>query len=32
VTDYYRLIERAHGQRRSLEPHRLAAAVASFTG
>jgi hypothetical protein len=32
VTDYDRLIERARGQRRSLEPHRLAAAVASFTG
>jgi hypothetical protein len=28
--DYDRLIERARGQRRTLEPHRLAAAVASF--
>jgi len=32
VTDYDHLIERARGQRRALEPHRLAAAVASFTG
>jgi len=32
ATDYDRLIERARGQRRTLEPHRLAAAVASFTG
>jgi hypothetical protein len=32
VTDYDRLIERARGQRRGLEPHRLAAAVAAFTG
>jgi hypothetical protein len=31
VADYDRLIERARGQRRALEPHRLAAAVASFT-
>jgi hypothetical protein len=30
-TDYDRLIERARGQRRSLEPHRLAAGVASFS-
>jgi hypothetical protein len=30
-TDYDRLIERARGQRRTLEPHRLAAAVQSFT-
>jgi hypothetical protein len=30
-TDFDRLIERARGQRRTLEPHRLAAAVASFT-
>jgi hypothetical protein len=30
-TDFDRLIERARGQRRSLEPHRLAAAVASFS-
>jgi hypothetical protein len=29
-TDFDRLIERARGQRRSLEPHRLAAAVESF--
>ena len=32
ATDYDRLIERARGQRRALEPHRLAAAVASFSG
>ena len=32
VADYDHLIERARGQRRALEPHRLAAAVASFTG
>jgi hypothetical protein len=32
AADYDRLIERARGQRRALEPHRLAAAVASFTG
>jgi hypothetical protein len=32
ATDYDRLIERARNQRRTLEPHRLAAAVASFTG
>ena len=32
VTDYDHLIERARGQRRALEPHRLAAAVAAFTG
>ena len=31
ATDYDRLIERARGQRRALEPHRLAAAVESFT-
>jgi hypothetical protein len=31
-TDLDRLIERARGQRRSLEPHRLAAAVRSFAG
>jgi hypothetical protein len=30
-TDFDRLIERARGQRRTLEPHRLAAAVDSFT-
>jgi hypothetical protein len=30
-TDFDRLIERARGQRRTLEPHRLAAAVESFT-
>jgi hypothetical protein len=30
-TDFDRLIERARGQRRSLEPHRLAAAVRSFS-
>ena len=30
-TDYDRLIERARGQRRSLEPHRIAAALASFS-
>ena len=29
--DYDRLIERARSQRRALEPHRLAAAVASFS-
>jgi hypothetical protein len=32
ATDYDRLIERARGQRRALEPHRLAAAAAAFTG
>jgi len=32
ATDFDRLIERARGQRRSLEPHRLAAAVQSFSG
>ena len=32
AADYDRLIERARSQRRALEPHRLAAAVASFTG
>jgi hypothetical protein len=32
AADYDRLIERARGQRRSLEPHRLAAAAASFSG
>jgi hypothetical protein len=32
AADYDRLIERARGQRRALEPHRLAAAVAAFTG
>jgi hypothetical protein len=31
-TDFDRLIERARDQRRSLEPHRLAAAVRSFGG
>ena len=31
ATDYDRLIERARGQRRALEPHRLAAAVRSFS-
>lgn len=31
-TDYDRLIERASGQRRALEPHRLAAAERSFSG
>jgi hypothetical protein len=31
-TDYDRLIERAGGQRRTLEPHRLAAAERSFAG
>jgi hypothetical protein len=30
--DYDRLIERASGQRRTLEPHRLAAAERSFSG
>ena len=30
-TDFDRLIERARGQRRTLEPHRLAAAVESFS-
>jgi hypothetical protein len=30
-TDYDRLIERARGQRRTLEPHRLAAGLASFS-
>jgi len=32
AADYDRLIERARGQRRSLEPHRLAAAAGAFTG
>jgi hypothetical protein len=32
ATDYDRLIERASGQRRTLEPHRLAAAERSFSG
>ena len=31
-TDFDRLIERARGQRRSLEPHRLAAAARAFGG
>jgi hypothetical protein len=31
-TDFDRLIERARGQRRSLEPHRVAAAVRAFAG
>jgi hypothetical protein len=31
AADYDRLIERARGQRRTLEPHRLAAAVASVS-
>jgi hypothetical protein len=31
-TDFDRLIERARGQRRALEPHRLAAAVRAFSG
>jgi hypothetical protein len=31
ATDLDRLIERARGQRRALEPHRLAAAVRSFS-
>ena len=31
AADYDRLIERARDQRRALEPHRLAAAAASFT-
>jgi hypothetical protein len=31
ATDYDRLIERARGQCRALEPHRLAAAAAAFT-
>jgi hypothetical protein len=30
-TDYDRLIERARGQRRTLEPHRVAAALRSFS-
>jgi hypothetical protein len=30
-TDFDRLIERARGQRRALEPHRIAAAVAAFS-
>ena len=29
--DFDRLIERARGQRRALEPHRMAAALASFS-
>jgi hypothetical protein len=29
--DFDRLIERARGQRRALEPHRIAAALASFS-
>jgi hypothetical protein len=32
AADYDRLIERARGQRRTLEPHRLAAAAGSFSG
>jgi len=32
AADYDRLIERARGQRRTLEPHRLAAAAGAFTG
>ena len=31
AADFDRLIERARGQRRTLEPHRLAAAVQSFS-
>jgi hypothetical protein len=31
AADYDRLIERARGQRRALDPHRLAAAAAAFT-
>ena len=31
ATDYDRLIERARTQRRTLEPHRLAAALGSFS-
>jgi hypothetical protein len=31
ATDYDRLIERARSQRRTLEPHRLAAALRSFS-
>jgi len=31
AADLDRLIERARGQRRTLEPHRLAAAVRSFS-
>jgi hypothetical protein len=31
ATDYDRLIDRARQQRRTLEPHRLAAAVQAFT-
>jgi hypothetical protein len=31
AADFDRLIERARSQRRALEPHRLAAAVASFS-
>ncbi len=30
-TDFDRLVERARGQRRALEPHRLGAAVRSFS-
>jgi hypothetical protein len=30
-TDFDRLIERARGQRRALEPHRVAAALAAFS-
>jgi hypothetical protein len=30
-TDFDRLIERARGQRRALEPHRIAAALAAFS-
>jgi hypothetical protein len=32
TADFDRLIERARGQRRALEPHRLAAAVEAFSG
>jgi hypothetical protein len=31
-TDFDHLIERARGQRRAIEPHRLAAAAAAFSG
>jgi hypothetical protein len=31
-TDFDRLIERARGQRRTLEPHRVAAGLAAFSG
>ena len=31
-TDFDRLIDRARGQRRTLEPHRVAVCLAAFSG